>query len=162
MRRGRRVRHPGEDPRALEAVHRLRYLDSMYEMRVSLPLRALRLAAALSQRDLAERLGTSQSAIARLERGRANPTVETLRHWAAATGHALRLAFAPLSPADPVVERYKRDVDRTLLRENLRRSVDERLRSLALWQDAGRELERAARAARAARGGRASGRKRRR
>jgi hypothetical protein len=32
------------------------------------------------------------------------------------------------------VERYKRDVDRSLLRENLRKSVHERLRSLGEWQ----------------------------
>ena len=30
----------------------------------------------------------------------------------------------------PVVEAYKRDIDMTLLRENLRRSVDERVRNL--------------------------------
>ena len=34
-----------------------------------------------------------------------------------------------LSP-DPVVEAYKRDVDRTLLRENLMLTPDERLRKL--------------------------------
>ena len=32
--------------------------------------------------------------------------------------------------ADPVVEAYKRDVDRTLIREQLRRSVDERVRNM--------------------------------
>lgn len=31
---------------------------------------------------------------------------------------------------DPVIEAYKRDVDRTLLRENLKLSVEERLRKL--------------------------------
>ena len=31
---------------------------------------------------------------------------------------------------DPVVEVYKRDVDRTLIREQLRRSVDERVRNM--------------------------------
>ena len=31
---------------------------------------------------------------------------------------------------DPVIEAYKKDVDRTLLRENLKRSVEERLRDL--------------------------------
>jgi hypothetical protein len=30
-------------------------------------------------------------------------------------------------PRDPVIEAYKRDVDRTLLRENLKLTVDERL-----------------------------------
>jgi hypothetical protein len=31
---------------------------------------------------------------------------------------------------DPVIELYKRDVDRTLIREQLRRSVDERVRNM--------------------------------
>ncbi len=31
---------------------------------------------------------------------------------------------------DPVIEAYKKDIDRTLLRENLRRSVDERVANL--------------------------------
>ena len=31
---------------------------------------------------------------------------------------------------DPVIEFYKRDVDRTLIREQLRRSVDERARNM--------------------------------
>jgi hypothetical protein len=35
---------------------------------------------------------------------------------------------------DPVIEVYKRDVDRTLLRENLKRTVEERLRDLMRLQ----------------------------
>ncbi len=35
---------------------------------------------------------------------------------------------------DPVIEAYKKDVDRTLLRENLKRSVEERLRDLMRLQ----------------------------
>ena len=31
---------------------------------------------------------------------------------------------------DPVIEAYKQDVDRTLLREQLRRTVDERVRNM--------------------------------
>jgi hypothetical protein len=31
---------------------------------------------------------------------------------------------------DPVIEAYKKDIDRTLLRENLRRTPDELLRAL--------------------------------
>ncbi len=109
---------------------------------------AARRRASLTQRELAERVGTSQSAIARLEAGMANPTIETLRRCAAATGHTLRLEFVPDDPPDPVVERYKQDVDRTLLRENLTKGVDERIRSLADWQQAAAELRRAAREAR--------------
>lgn len=33
-------------------------------------------------------------------------------------------------PKDPVIEAYKRDVDRTLIRENLRLTPDQRLRKM--------------------------------
>ncbi len=39
----------------------------------------------------------------------------------------------PFEP-DPVIEAYKKDIDRTLLRENLKRSVEERLRDLMRLQ----------------------------
>ena len=39
---------------------------------------------------------------------------------------------------DPVIEHYEKDIDRTLLRENLRLTVEERLRRL---QDALRLVE---------------------
>lgn len=105
-----------------------------------------RARANLTQQELAERAGTSQSAVARLERGDVSPTVATIQRLAAAAGYDLRLELVPKAAPDPVVETYKRDVDRTLLRENLRRSVDERLRSLADLQAFGRELHRAVRA----------------
>jgi transcriptional regulator with XRE-family HTH domain len=44
----------------------------------------LRLAAGLSQTDVAARMGTSQSAVARLERGDADVRVSTLQRYAAA------------------------------------------------------------------------------
>lgn len=90
--------------------------------------------ARLTQRELAERVGTSQPAIAKLEQGDANPTIDTLARCAEAAGLAVQLTLVPLPVADAVVARYKRDVDRTLLRENLRKSVHERLRSLGEWQ----------------------------
>src|SRR5437764_190102 len=93
--------------------------------------------AGLTQRELAARVGTSQPAIAKLEQGTSNPTVDTLARCAAATGFVLRLELVPLPPQDPVVERYKQDVDRSLLRENLRKPIDERLRTLSQWQQAG-------------------------
>jgi hypothetical protein len=46
---------------------------------------------------------------------------------------------------DPVVEAYKKDVDRTLLRERLRLTVDQRLRDLERFQADVRELQRAGR-----------------
>jgi hypothetical protein len=52
---------------------------------------------------------------------------------------------------DPVIEAYKKDVDRTLLREALKLTVEQRLRSLMSLQRAAVELQRAGRDARAAR-----------
>ena len=50
----------------------------------------------------------------------------------------------PFEP-DPVVEAYKRDVDRTLIRENLRLSVEERFERLMRLQEFAEELRRAGR-----------------
>ena len=49
--------------------------------------------AGLTQEALAERMGTTQSAIARLEGGRLSPSVETLRRYAAGVGKRLRVEF---------------------------------------------------------------------
>ena len=46
---------------------------------------------------------------------------------------------------DPVIEAYKNDVDRTLLRERLKRTVEERLRDLMRMQEVTEELQRAGR-----------------
>ncbi|WP_263357312.1 helix-turn-helix domain-containing protein [Acidicapsa ligni] len=48
-----------------------------------------RLRRGWTQRQLAQRMGTTQSAIARLENGRSSPTVKTLEKMAAATGSRL-------------------------------------------------------------------------
>ncbi|MEK7446603.1 MAG: hypothetical protein AABZ70_17290 [candidate division NC10 bacterium] len=52
------------------------------------------------------------------------------------------------SEPDPVVEAYKKDVDRTLLRANLARTVEERLQNLGRLQRFAEELRRAGRARR--------------
>lgn len=48
---------------------------------------------------------------------------------------------------DPVIEAYKKDVDRTLLRENLKRSPEERIRNAMALQRAAEELRKAGRQA---------------
>jgi hypothetical protein len=48
-------------------------------------------------------------------------------------------------PPDPVIEAYKKDIDRTLLRQNLRRSIDERILNLMDLQSMAEELRRAGR-----------------
>lgn len=52
-----------------------------------------RARAGLTQIELAERMGTSQSAVARLESGKARPSVATLEKLAEATGSKLRIAL---------------------------------------------------------------------
>lgn len=47
---------------------------------------------------------------------------------------------------DPVVEAYKRHVDRTLLRENLRKTPEERVRALMALQRLAEEARQAGRA----------------
>lgn len=49
--------------------------------------------AGLTQEQLAERMKTSQSAIARLESGRTIPSARTLARFAKATGTRLRISF---------------------------------------------------------------------
>jgi hypothetical protein len=46
---------------------------------------------------------------------------------------------------DPVIEAYKQDVDRTLIRENLKRSVEERFLNLMELQRFAAELRRGGR-----------------
>ena len=46
---------------------------------------------------------------------------------------------------DPVIEAYKKDVDRTLIRENLRLSAEQRIEDLMRLQEIARELQRAGR-----------------
>ena len=55
--------------------------------------------ANLSQAELAERMNTSQSAIARLESGRVRPSTRTLEKLAAATGMRLRISLEPVKAA---------------------------------------------------------------
>lgn len=52
--------------------------------------------AGLTQEELAERMDTSQSAIARMESGRVTPSGTTLKRFAQATGTRLRISFEPM------------------------------------------------------------------
>jgi hypothetical protein len=58
-----------------------------------------------------------------------------------------RVEPATLEP-DPVIEAYKKHVDRTLLRANLARTVEERIQNLDRLQRFAEELKRAGRALR--------------
>jgi transcriptional regulator with XRE-family HTH domain len=79
-------------------------------------IRNARAQAGLTQLDLATRVGTTQTAIARLERPGSNPRFETLARVMAAAGQRLRIEAAPGIP----------DEDETLIATHLRMSPAER------------------------------------
>ncbi|MBX7116517.1 MAG: hypothetical protein K1X64_19485 [Myxococcaceae bacterium] len=57
-----------------------------------------------------------------------------------------RISPVQLEGTDPVIELYKRDVDRSLLREALKLTPDQRLRELIKLQQLAEEVRRAGRA----------------
>jgi transcriptional regulator with XRE-family HTH domain len=103
-------------------------------------IRTARTAAGLTQTELASRLGTTQAAVARLERTGSNPTVATLDRALQATGHRLELGAAPRNSS----------VDESLIAQNLRLEPAARLRA---FQSSQRKLAPLAGRARTARGG---------
>ena len=54
----------------------------------------------------------------------------------------------PSRDVDPVVEAYKKDIDRTLIRENLKLTVEERFRKAMALARFAEEMRRAGREAR--------------
>ena len=58
-------------------------------------IRKTRLRAGLTQAELARRVGTTQSAISRLESGRVRPSLATLERLANACGATLELRLRP-------------------------------------------------------------------
>jgi hypothetical protein len=55
---------------------------------------------------------------------------------------------APRADSDPVVQAYKKDIDRTLIRENLKLTVEERFRKAMALARFAEEMRRAGREAR--------------
>ena len=55
-----------------------------------------RLRTGLTQAQLAKRMKTTQSTVARLESGRGKPSTRTLQRFAKATGHRLKISFEPV------------------------------------------------------------------
>ena len=66
-------------------------------IRLAFEIRALRERKGLSQRELAELVGTTQSAIARLEGGRISPSLPTLDRIAAALGAEVTVTITDTS-----------------------------------------------------------------
>ena len=64
--------------------------------------------------------------------------------------HAGRIGDVRALVSDPVVDAYKRHIDRTLLRQNLRRTVTERVENLIALQRLAAEARRAGQSRRSA------------
>jgi len=64
--------------------HEFAFLDEVLKARAS---------SGLTQAQLAERIGTTQSAIARLESGAGKPSVATLQRYADALGYSVEIKF---------------------------------------------------------------------
>lgn len=79
--------------------------------------RTARRNAGLTQQQLADRLGVTQPAVARLERAGANPRVSTLAEIASATGCSLNLELDIPS-----------GIDESMISADLALTPDERLR----------------------------------
>ena len=68
------------------------------EFALASALISARSRAGLTQEELAKRMDTSQSAIARMESGRSIPSGSTLMRLAKATGTRLRITFEQAKP----------------------------------------------------------------
>lgn len=73
--------------------YRRAYAEADAEFSIAAALIAARAQADLTQAELARRMGTTQSAIARMESGRFKPSHGTLEKYARATGTRLRVTF---------------------------------------------------------------------
>lgn len=76
-----------------EPDYRKAYADLSDEFSLALAVIAARSRAGLTQEELAKKMHTKQSVIARLESGHVMPTTRTLEKIAKATGSRLKISF---------------------------------------------------------------------
>jgi len=76
-------------------AYRQAYEGMAAEFELASAIISARSKAGLSQAELAERMGTKQPVVARLESGNSNPSYHTLERIAEATGSRLIISFEP-------------------------------------------------------------------
>jgi transcriptional regulator with XRE-family HTH domain len=79
-----------------DPAYRAEYDALEEEFTVMAAIAKARRRAGLSQAELARRMNTTQSTVARLESGRGQPSTRTLVRFAKATGHTLKISFQPV------------------------------------------------------------------
>jgi len=82
-----------------DPAYRKEYDALEEEFALMLEVAKARMRSGLSQAELARRMKTTQSTIARLESGRGLPSTRTLGRFAKATGHRLKISFEPVKAA---------------------------------------------------------------
>ena len=78
-----------------EPKYRKAYESLEDEFAVAKAVIAARNRAGLTQTELAQKMGTTQPVVARLEGGRIQPSLRTLQRLAQATGSKLTIRFEP-------------------------------------------------------------------
>ncbi len=78
-----------------DPAYREAYDELTPQFRLARALIEVRANAGLTQAQLAERMQTTQSVVARLESGRAHPSTRTLEKFAQAAGMRLKISFEP-------------------------------------------------------------------
>lgn len=92
------------------------FQKELAELKLAEQIQAARQSAKLSQAGLAERIGTKQTGVARMERADyTGYTVTTLAKIAAATGSRLDVRLVPMQVVDTVTGRSGREVLRDLV-----------------------------------------------
>jgi transcriptional regulator with XRE-family HTH domain len=87
--------------------------DRMNTFKLGLEIAKRRKKAGLTQRELAERIGSTQAVISRLESGRTLPSISTLERVARATGQPLKLVIGE-DPNIPSRDEKRRRVRQVL------------------------------------------------
>ena len=78
------------------AAYRREYAALEEEFALVSAMMTARARAGLTQAQVAKRMKTTQTAVARLEGGRVKPSTRTLERYARATGHKLVIGFEPV------------------------------------------------------------------
>lgn len=88
----KRLHHKSSD----EPAHRQAHGAQDHEVVLALAIAEARSRAGLTQAEVALRMQTSQSNIARMEAGRTTPSTRTLERFAEAVGARLKISFPPV------------------------------------------------------------------